>query len=156
MAWITGHVLWALSITCNISFFLWLNSSRSGHNSLKLVLALSMLPGMLQVLSSYLWGERIRESGRQASQKAAGRRGVPIRSQTHSISFPYLSPCISLASHALSKSLSPPESLGVNKDAVREYRLLFSTKFPLQGANSIIWTVSMTQGVLSVRPASYA
>lgn len=65
MAWIAGHVLWVLSITFTISFFLWLNSSRSGHNSLKLVLALTMLPGMLQVLNGYLWEERIKESGRQ-------------------------------------------------------------------------------------------
>lgn len=100
---------------------------------------------MLQVLTSDLQaGERIKESRRQASQKAAGRWDVPIRSQTRSIKFPYLSPCISLGLHALSISLSPPESLGVNKDAVREYQLLFSTKFPLQVANSIIWTVSMT------------
>lgn len=135
-------------------FFLWLNS-RLCHDSLKLVLALSMPPGMLQVLNGYLWEERIRESRRQASQKATGRWGVPVRSQTHSVSFLYLSPCISLASHALSKSLSPLESLGV-KDAVREYRLLFSTKSPLQVAHSIIWSVSMTQGLLSVRPASYS
>lgn len=140
--WITDYVFWVLPLL----------TSRSDHNSFQLAPAL----GMLQVLSSYLWEERARESGRQASQKAAGRRGVPLRSQTHSINFPYLSPCISLASHALSISFRPPESRGVNKDAVREHQLLFSTKFPLRVTNSIIWTVSMTQGGLSVQPASYS
>lgn len=56
----------------------------------------------------------------------------------------------------ISISLSKPESLGVNKDAVREYRLLFSTKFPLHVANSIFWCVSVTQGALNVQQASYS
>lgn len=56
----------------------------------------------------------------------------------------------------VSTFLSPPESLRVNKDAVREYQLLFSTKFPLRVANSIPWTVSMTQRGLHVQLASYS